>query len=819
VTAPGNPLLALEFHPAAVAALDAFFDLNWGEHGEAPGDETWRPSTGKWNVIVSFGCFFGELLRREFGGTWERDEGQLDNTLAAHVALPGGVQAFALSYAYKRLRDGPTNRFEAYYLQVRAHFKKKPQADECDGWLRQGRHSEGIGRPDLARGFYERALALELEPEKRQEVEAIVALMAEAALREEREAAAQTLEASRARLGEWAAQAESALTAFGARPAPGSLPLACLEAFMDDSVGAEPLGPEQQAPHAELEQSLGAWVGELLRTRFRGAWREDSEQPPEQWTITWPSGASVSPFALVTMRLAGGADASVQQQLAAVVARLVQAGEATASVEDPKDWLAQASAFTARGRLDLALRFGAAALEHGGDAPPARLRLARWCRELGRMEEALQQLEAGLKLDPLNGELRRERAEIELALVQAAQARNYAKRLAELGDSADGHLMRAASHFSKSEPQPALAAFERALELDPARSAALLGKARALLALERFAEAATWLGDFEGRADCEPERSYLAAGAALALGEKRKAHALFAGVASSPRLTPASRELAQKRVAELADDPEVRRGDPERAASPADAVGDDHEAVALARAGRETDAIVSIERYLADKSGSQDGRVLAARRLLFELRNPGRVPDRAASDELLGRAEGQLAAGGPVQALPAFEDAVHADPLNGEAWLARGGCLVQLSRPEDALVCYREAETLLGPRADLTPALAATLLRLGRGAEAVESYDRALAVFPRHAELELGKARLLVRLSRTAEALPIYARAVARRPADAALVRERADALGAAGRAREALAAYETALELAPGDTVAQQARLALVAALSSERA
>ena len=936
MTAPGNPALALEFHPAAVVALDAFFDLNWGERGAAPGDDAWRPGTGQWNVIVSFGCFFGELLRREFGGAWERDPGQLDNALAAHVALPGGVQAFALSYAYKRLRDGPTNRFEAYYSQVRAHFKKKPQPDERDGWLRQGRHYEGVGRPDLARVFYERALALELEPAERREVEAIVARMAEAGRREDREAAAQAVEAARARLREWAAQGESALTAFGVRPAPGSLPLACLEAFMNECVGAEPLGPEQQAPHAELEQSLGAWVGELLRTRFGGSWREDSEQPPEQWTVAWPSGASVSPFALVTMRLAGGASVSVHQQLAAVVARVVSAGEAAGSPEDPKQWHAQASAFAARGRLDLAHRFGELALEHAGDAPLARLQLARWCRELGRTEEALQHLEAGLKLDPLNGALRQERAEIERAQEQAAQARAYKKRSDELGDSADGHLMRAAFHFSKSETQPALAAFERALELDPARSAALLGKARALLALERFGEAEAWLEDFSGRADCEPERSYLAACAAQALGSKPKAYELFAGVAASPRLAPASREQAQSRIAELANDPVVRLAVAERASSPAQAVealgrlnashpqfaqawraraerlgvldrveeavaclrraedleprepmSYDHEAAALARAnrheqaiaaldrglsqcpasgsllsrkgvlltalrrhdealrafeaaiaaepdaldawifkaelerrlGREADAIASTERYLVDKSGSQDSRVLAARRQLFELRNPGRVPDRSASDELLSRAQGQQSTAGPAQALPTFEEAVHADPLNGEAWLDRGHCLVQLARPEDALACYREAETLLGPRTDVTRAHASTLVRLGRSAEALASFERALAVFPRHAELELAKARTLVRLSRTAEALPIYARAVACRPTDAALVRERADALSAAGRAREALAAYETALELAPGDPVAQQARAALVAALSNEPA
>jgi tetratricopeptide (TPR) repeat protein len=703
---PGNPLLALEFHPAAVLALDAFFDLNWGDAGEAPGDDAWRPGTGKWNVIVNFGSFFGELLRREFGGEWQHDASQLDNALAAHVALPGGVQAFPLSYTYKRLRDGGSHRFEPYHAQLRAHYRKRPSPDELDGWLRQGRHFEGVGRPDLAQPFYARALALELAPDKRSEVEAAAAKVREAA---EREAA------------------------------------------------------EEPKPKAEP------------------------------------------------------------------------------------------------------------------------------------------------RIEP--------KADLDSALAP--------------GETADAHLMRGAALFSKGQHEPALAAFEWALALDPGRAAALLGKARALVALQRFPEAAAWLEAFVGRADCEPERSYLAAGAALATGDKPKAHELYSRVAASPRLLPASREQAQRQVAELLADPAVAMeaalrldamadvvealgricySHPEFAPAwrergvglsmlgrsaeavtslqraqqlePAVSASYDHEAVVLARDARHQEAIealerglghapssgvllmrkgvfltvlgrndeaarafdaaiaaeptyleswafkgdleqklghteqaiASLERYLAGKPGSQEKRVLAARRQLFGLRNPGRVPDRELALHALDAARVKLDAGALAEALPLFEDAVKADPLHAEAWQGRGTCLMQLARPQEAAACYREAEALVGPTPQVANALATALVRLERGQEAVEVYDRALAASGGHADTLLAKARTLVRLGRTAEALAVFDRLVARAPSDGALVRERADVLGALGRSVEAVAAYERTLELVPGDAVAQQARAAFIA-------
>ena len=158
--AANRPLLALEYHPAAVAALDAFFDLTWGQEGKAPGDDGWQPTAGQVNVIVSFGVFLGELVRREFGGAWRQDPAHPDNLAAARVVLGGGTEVFTIARVFRRLRDGGAESFEPLHAQVRTRLAAAATAAEIPGWLRQAQHFEGAGRPDLALRFYERALAL-----------------------------------------------------------------------------------------------------------------------------------------------------------------------------------------------------------------------------------------------------------------------------------------------------------------------------------------------------------------------------------------------------------------------------------------------------------------------------------------------------------------------------------------------------------------------------------------------------------------------------------------------------------------------------------
>ena len=173
--AANRPLLALEFHPAAVAALDAFFELTWGTEGKAPNDDSWRPTPGQQNVIIGFGAFLGELFRRESGGAWQDDPAQPDNPYAARVVLPGGTLVFPISKVFRRLQNGHEETFVPLHQFVRQTLGIQATAAEIPGWLRQARHFEGVSRPDLATGFYERALALGPAPAERQQIEQLLA--------------------------------------------------------------------------------------------------------------------------------------------------------------------------------------------------------------------------------------------------------------------------------------------------------------------------------------------------------------------------------------------------------------------------------------------------------------------------------------------------------------------------------------------------------------------------------------------------------------------------------------------------------------------
>ncbi len=151
-----RPLQALEFHPAALAALDAFFDVTWGPDGVGAGNPAWKPNEGQSQIILHFGCFYGELMRREFHGRWEADPNRL---LMARINY-GNRYALPLVKAYKRMMLGRSENFEAEYMTERMHLGIRGTPAEANGWLRQAQHFAQVGRADLVGGFCARGLAL-----------------------------------------------------------------------------------------------------------------------------------------------------------------------------------------------------------------------------------------------------------------------------------------------------------------------------------------------------------------------------------------------------------------------------------------------------------------------------------------------------------------------------------------------------------------------------------------------------------------------------------------------------------------------------------
>lgn len=848
-----RPFLPLEFHPAAVAALDAFIDVTWGEEGAAPEDDRWFPSDGRSQAIIGLGAFFGELLRREFGGRWRDDPEYPDNPIRARVVLTNGLEIFAIGKVYKRLKNGGEDRIEPFYLWVRQELGRVASPAEAEGWLRQARYFQRAGRPDLADRFCARALECSPEPLTRAAVEELRAQALEKARAEseaaQASAAAEAAAGARARIDGLADEGRRALVARGVRVDLAALTLIGLDTLLDETFGREPVKDAQRQPRLEL--ALGAFVGERLCACYRGQWRAQPGEAVAGSQVVWPSGLASCPFEIVSRRLAQGAEAGVLAQVAALVKELCAKGDAEDPPERAADWLAQADDYAQKvGRFDLAVRHAKIGLRLGGDSASARLKLVSWHRALGQLDAAAANLAAALQLAPAGALAHRETGLV--ALLRGA-------------------------------PQDALAAFERSLALEPANGEALLGKAKALLALGRVTEAREWLEMFPGRGDCEPERSVLAAQAADATGDRVAAHSLFDRIKEHPRLSADERARAAARVLELAGDKAVRLaavdgiGDLEQAVAayarfsadhpdvaeawrergvglsmlgriddalaclrraaelePSDPRSYDHEAVALARLNRIDEALAALDRGL--KACPRAG-VLLARKGIF-LSTAGR-------DE---------------EALVACDEALAADPAYAESWAFKGNIEQRLGRTQDAIaslerylaarpgsrekrveVARRQLWGITHPgrsldrdRARRCEDDAFARMQAGALAEALVCFDAAVEADPLFDEVWFNRAGFLQRLSRfdeavaclqkaeelagptshvtealTAclfrlgrgeEALQACDRLLARQPGSPEAVRGRARALVRLGRAAESLPLYQRLLARQPDD-------------------
>ena len=696
-----SPFVSLTWHPAAVLTLDIFFDLNWGTEGLAAKDDAWRPNAGQQQALTGLGAFFGELMRREFAGSWQSDPQYPDDVLRARLALKGGAQVYPFSRAWKRMKCGAAESFEALYQAVRQATKIPSATDEARGWIEQALFFERVGRLDLSAAFCDRATEFGLDADLLAQVVRLRSL----------------------------ARAQAASVPA---PVPGSAPVAApaTKPALSTTPGSEPRLP------------------------------------------------------------------------------LTRDTEAT---------LAQADALT---------------------------RTGAWAA--------------------------------------------------------------------------ALAAFDRALELEPAVKMALIGRARALIALSRLAEARSWLESFSVRDDCEPERSLLAATAAARVGDLRDAHDLLRRVADNAHTPELHRTRAAARAAALAEKPQLRtrvieqmedlnqavqayqdvcRQHPDYAQGwrdfgvalslagrgeealphfrhaanlePNEPKSYDQLAVTLARLSRLEEAIAvldeglrqcpgdvaltfrkgilsgslgrnaealalfaqviqqdpahpdvwanqadielrlqqipqainSIEHYLHNNPARIGPRMQAAREKLWSLRNPGASRDPTLAQELSDRSNGLVALfGDHAGALRDLEAATQADPLNGHCWFNRAVLLVKLGRREEALASCQQAESILGATAQVTDVAVALLLQLGRVDAAIQCHDRNLVYGKPSADRLHAKAQTLIKVNRASEALALLQTLIAKKPFDVALRRERASALSNLGRRAEAAAAQETIKALAAND-------------------
>jgi tetratricopeptide (TPR) repeat protein len=176
-----QPFLLQDFTPASIAALDCFIDESWGESGESPETEEWQPSDGKWNTILNFGIYFGEVMIRRYGGEWVRYEPQPDSMLNIGVVFPNGMKVFPVAKVWKRFKNGVEDSIDPLYRWVRTQMKDEPPAGEWQEWLNQGNWFMKANRPDRAISFFKQGLTCPLTDRDKRELETALQIADEAA--------------------------------------------------------------------------------------------------------------------------------------------------------------------------------------------------------------------------------------------------------------------------------------------------------------------------------------------------------------------------------------------------------------------------------------------------------------------------------------------------------------------------------------------------------------------------------------------------------------------------------------------------------------
>jgi tetratricopeptide (TPR) repeat protein len=291
----------------------------------------------------------------------------------------------------------------------------------------------------------------------------------------------------------------------------------------------------------------------------------------------------------------------------------------------------------------------------------------------------------------------------------------------------------------QNRTEDALAAFDQAIALDPASTAAHNYRGLALQLLGRYQDALT------------------AHDQALAL-EPSSADAHY------------GRAMALRELGRLED--ALTAFDQATALDPGNANAHSYRGQTLQALGRYQEALAAFDRAIALHPGdasAHNGRGMA----LYGL---GRLED----------------------AVAAFGQAVALQPGNAETYYYRGTALHKLRRFDEAVADY-DRLLAINPRiAAVHSYRGAALLPLGRFAEALAAFDQALALDPGTGATHLGRGYALLYLGRFEESLAASGQAVGFNARSASAHENKGIALAVMGDLDQALAEFDTADDLAP---------------------
>lgn len=281
----------------------------------------------------------------------------------------------------------------------------------------------------------------------------------------------------------------------------------------------------------------------------------------------------------------------------------------------------------------------------------------------------------------------------------------------------------------------AVAAYDKALALDPASVDACNGRGTALYSLHRYDEA---LLSYDRAAALRPRDagiSYNQGTALLALGRHLDA---------------------------------LERYDRAISLDPLHAAAHMNCGLALQRVQRYEDSLVSYDRAIALKPGWADAH-----------------NDRGAALQYLGRHE---------EALASHDEASALDPECADARYNQGNALLALHRFAEALTRYDQAISLRSDHVQAHFNRGNALLNLGRCNEALASYETAGVLRPDYAAAFYNQGVALMNLERYAEALSRLNQALALNPDHADAHTNRGNTLRELQRYQEALSSYDESI-------------------------
>ncbi|MEG4578783.1 tetratricopeptide repeat protein [Microcoleus sp. MON1_C5] len=161
-----------------------------------------------------------------------------------------------------------------------------------------------------------------------------------------------------------------------------------------------------------------------------------------------------------------------------------------------------------------------------------------------------------------------------------------------------------------------------------------------------------------------------------------------------------------------------------------------------------------------------------------------------------GLANALQALGRYSEAIAAYEKALEIDPKDHIAWTMLGAILNDLDRYSEAIAAY-ETALEIAPQYHLAwNELGDTLNDLGRRGEAITAYEQALEIDPKYHRAWDGLGNALRGLGRRGEAITAYEQALEIDPKYHFAWHGLGNALQALGRYSEAIAAFDQALEI-----------------------